>query len=76
MRDRSDRGWTIVDVLKDRLGSLNVPVPGGMDSGHDLLDQTGNSNFSAIPLGSVATLNTASRRAEQSQKDFGFFWPL
>ncbi len=57
-RDFSDRGWTIADVLHDRLGSLNVPVLGGLNSGHDLLDQHGNSNFSAIPLGSVATLDT------------------
>ena len=57
-RGYSDRGWTIADVLHDRLGLLNVPVLGGIDSGHDLLDQSGNSNFSAIPLGSVATLNT------------------
>ena len=57
-RDFSDRGWTIADVLHDRLEALNVPVLGGIDSGHDLLDQHGNSNFSAIPLGSMATLNT------------------
>ena len=57
-RDYNDRGWTIANVLRDRLGSLNIPVLGGIDSGHDLLDQHGNSNFSAIPLGSVATLDT------------------
>ena len=57
-RGYSDRGWTIADVLHDRLGLLNVPVLGGIDSGHDILDQYGNSNFSAIPLGSVATLDT------------------
>lgn len=57
-RGYSDRGWTIADVLQDRLGLLNVPVLGGIDSGHDTLDQHGNSNFSAIPLGSVATLDT------------------
>ena len=56
-RDFGDRGWTIADVLHDRLGVLNVPVLGGIDSGHDLLDQHGNSNFSAIPLGSVATVD-------------------
>lgn len=56
-RDFSDRGWSITDVLHDRLRSLNVPVLGGIDSGHDLIDQHGNSNFSAIPLGSVATLD-------------------
>lgn len=57
-RDYSDRGWSIADVLHDRLGALNVPVLGGIDSGHDLLDHHGNSNFSAIPLGSVASLDT------------------
>ena len=58
MRGFSDRGWTIIDVLNDLLASLNVPVLGGIDSGHNLLDREGNSNFSAIPLGSVATLDT------------------
>jgi len=57
-RGYSDRGWAIADVLYDRLGSLNVPVLGGIDSGHNLFDQHGNSDFTAIPLGSMATLDT------------------
>ena len=57
-RDFNDRGWAIADVLHDRLGLLNVPVLGGTDSGHDILDQHGNFNFSAIPLGSMATFDT------------------
>ena len=57
-RDFNDRGWAIADVLHDRLGLLNVPVLGGIDSGHDILDQHGNFNFSAIPLGSMATFDT------------------
>lgn len=35
-RGYSDRGWTIVDVLNDRLGQLGVPVLGGLFAGHDL----------------------------------------
>jgi muramoyltetrapeptide carboxypeptidase len=30
----SDRGWTLTDVLTDRLGSLDIPVLGGLDLGH------------------------------------------
>jgi muramoyltetrapeptide carboxypeptidase len=32
--DYSDRGWTLHDVLNDRLGQLGVPVLGGIEVGH------------------------------------------
>ncbi len=49
--DYVDRDWNLVDVLKDRLGSLDVPVLGGIDAGHgpDLL---------SLPLGPTAVLDT------------------
>lgn len=58
LRDFSDRGWNILDVLHDRLAILNVPVLGGIDAGHDLTDNNGNLDQYALPLGSVATLDT------------------
>jgi muramoyltetrapeptide carboxypeptidase len=30
----ADRGWTLHDVLADRLGDLGVPVLGGLEAGH------------------------------------------
>ncbi|SEP72093.1 S66 peptidase family protein [Lentzea albida] len=32
--DYSDRDWTVLDVLRDRLEVLDVPVLGGVDVGH------------------------------------------
>jgi muramoyltetrapeptide carboxypeptidase len=49
--DYTDRGWTVLDVLRDRLGSLGVPVLGGIDVGH------GDDPLS-VPLGPVAELDT------------------
>ena len=57
-RDYSDRGWTIVDVLADRLGALGVPVLGGLPAGHDLVGADGTPDQMAVPLGSLATLDT------------------
>jgi muramoyltetrapeptide carboxypeptidase len=33
--DYEDRGWTVIDVLRDRLGELGVPVLAGLPFGHD-----------------------------------------
>lgn len=49
--DFTDRGWTLVDVFKDRLGSLNVPVLGGIDVGH-------GPDPLSLPLGPAAVLDT------------------
>ncbi|RSN29227.1 LD-carboxypeptidase [Amycolatopsis sp. WAC 04169] len=49
--DFTDRGWTLVDVFKDRLGSLNVPVLGGIDVGH-------GPDPLSLPLGPAAILDT------------------
>lgn len=58
LKDHSDRGWNIVDVLNDRLKLLNVPVLGGIDAGHNLVDENGDTDQYALPLGSHATFDT------------------
>ena len=60
LRDFSDRGWNIIDVLQDRLGMLKVPVLGGIDAGHDLVDSSGDTDQYSLPLGSFATLDSSS----------------
>jgi muramoyltetrapeptide carboxypeptidase len=51
--DPSLGGWGIVDVLRDRLTRLGVPVLGGLPVGHGLHPPT-------IPLGTQATIDTAT----------------
>lgn len=58
-RHHTDRGWNVVDVLNDRLVELNVPVLGGIYAGHDLTDENGSHDQSAIPLGSIAHLDVS-----------------
>ncbi|MEV6241745.1 LD-carboxypeptidase [Lentzea sp. NPDC051838] len=48
--DYSDREWTLLDVLRDRLGTLGVPVLGGIDVGH-------GDNTLSVPLGPLAELD-------------------
>lgn len=45
-----DRGWTIAEVLQDRLSELGVPVLGGVPLGN-------GANALAAPLGTTATLD-------------------
>lgn len=49
--DDSFGGWTVTDVLRDRLTQLGVPVLGGLPLGHGL-------HPSAVPLGTAATIDT------------------
>jgi muramoyltetrapeptide carboxypeptidase len=56
-RDVVDRGWTIVDVLEDRLGNLGVPIVGGIFAGHDLVGPHGCPDQVALPLGASANLD-------------------
>jgi muramoyltetrapeptide carboxypeptidase len=56
-RDVTDRGWTIVDVLKDRLEPLGVPIVGGIFAGHDLTAADGAPDQSALPIGADATID-------------------
>jgi muramoyltetrapeptide carboxypeptidase len=60
LRGHTDRGWTISDVLYDRLALLNGPVLGGIYAGHDLLDAHGKYDQDALPLGAHATLDVAA----------------
>lgn len=45
--DYVDRGWTVVDILQERLGQLGVPILGGLPLG----------STSAVPLGVDAVLD-------------------
>ena len=42
--------WTVIDVLRDRLYRLNVPILGGLSLGH-------GDNTESIPLGTMAMLD-------------------
>jgi len=46
--------WSVIDVLYDQFGALGVPILGGLPIGHGAHPPT-------IPLGTMATLDTASR---------------
>ena len=59
-RDFTDRGWGIADVLNDHFKRLNIPVLGGLYAGHNLTDNNGNHDQSAIPLGTSATLDVSA----------------
>ena len=59
-RDVNDRGWTIVDVLSDRLGLLDVPILGGIDAGHDLEGTDGKPDQTALPIGVTAHLDATA----------------
>lgn len=54
----TDRGWSVTDVLRDRLGALGVPVLGGLDLGHHVVGPDGNPDQSAATLGASADLDT------------------
>lgn len=58
LRDFTDRGWSVIDVLIDRLGKLNIPVLGGIDAGHDVTNDNGDMDQYTLPLGSFATFDT------------------
>lgn len=51
--DFSDRGWTLLDVLHDRLAQLSVPVLGGLPLGH-------GPDPTAVPVGVITHLDTAT----------------
>lgn len=52
-QDYTDRGWNLVDVLRDRLLPLGKPILGGLEFGH-------GPDPHAIPLGTIAELDTGS----------------
>lgn len=48
-----DRGWTVLDVLTERLTTLGVPVLGGLEIGH-------GDDPLPVPLGTRAVLDAAA----------------
>jgi muramoyltetrapeptide carboxypeptidase len=49
--DKTTQGnWTAIDVLRDRLSRLRVPILGGLAVGH-------GENTGSVPLGTAATLD-------------------
>jgi muramoyltetrapeptide carboxypeptidase len=55
--DHTDRGWTLLDVLQDRLGGLGVPVLGGFFAGHGGIGADGRPDMDALALGARAELD-------------------
>lgn len=53
VRDTEPPGWTVVEMLQERLGALGVPVLGGLPLGHDPDPLT-------VPLGTRATLDATA----------------
>ncbi|WP_202807991.1 S66 peptidase family protein [Nocardia nova] len=51
--DYTDRGWNLIDVLRDRLIPLGKPILGGLEFGH-------GPDPHAVPLGVLGELDTAS----------------
>ncbi len=51
--DDLSNGWTVLDVLRDRLANLNVPILGGLPIGHGPQPAT-------LPLGTLATIDPAA----------------
>ncbi|MEU8655868.1 S66 peptidase family protein [Actinoplanes philippinensis] len=51
LEDETLGGWGVIDVLRDRLGRLGVPVLGGIPAGH-------RSHPPTIPLSTHATIDT------------------
>lgn len=56
--DYEDRGWTLVDVLKDHLEPLGVPVLGGLNIGHNGIGADGLPDQTCVKLGAPATIDT------------------
>jgi muramoyltetrapeptide carboxypeptidase len=55
--DYVDRGWTLLDVLNDRLGALGVPILGGLTLGHGGIGVDGGPDQFAATIGAAATID-------------------
>ena len=55
-----DRGWSIIDVLGDRLTDLGIPVLGGLDIGHGGRGNDGGPDQYAVALGAMAELDVGA----------------
>ena len=53
-----DCGWSVVDVLHDRLGQLGVPVLGGLMLGHGGVGDDGGPDQFAATIGATAVLDS------------------
>lgn len=53
----TDRGWNVLDVLRDRLGTLGVPVLGGIKAGHGGVGADGGPDQFALTIGATAVLD-------------------
>jgi muramoyltetrapeptide carboxypeptidase len=58
--DYTDRGWDLLDVLRDRLVPLGVPVLGGLMAGHGGVGVDGGPDQDAVAIGGPAVLDTAA----------------
>lgn len=58
--DYIDREWHLLDVLRDRLEALDVPVLGGIKTGHGGTDEEGHPEQRSLYFGSVATLDATN----------------
>ena len=53
----TDRGWSIVDVLTERLTDLGIPILGGLDIGHGGTGNDGGPDQYGVTLGATADLD-------------------
>lgn len=52
-----DRGWSLLDVFADRLGSLGVPILGGLPCGHALSGDDGLPDQMCLPIGATVEID-------------------
>jgi muramoyltetrapeptide carboxypeptidase len=55
--DHVDREWTVLDVLRDHLQGLGIPILGGLKIGHGGVADSGGPDQSCVSLGSTAVLD-------------------
>lgn len=52
-----DRDWTLHEVLADRLGTLGVPILGGVPAGHGVVDAAGEPGMRSLVFGTPTTMD-------------------
>ncbi len=55
--DYEDRGWTLIDVLKDHFAPLGVPVLGGLNIGHNGIGPDGKPDQTCVILGETVRID-------------------
>ncbi len=55
--DYEDRGWSLVDVLRDHLEPLALPILGGLKIGHGDVDDDGVMDQACVAVGATAVLD-------------------